>query len=71
MVDHSKFERSALHLFTHLEAFDEVVSSDLLDPSVAAGLRDDRVRLTLVPTRGETHRTGEERDHSQEDHQRA
>jgi DeoR/GlpR family transcriptional regulator of sugar metabolism len=49
MVDHTKFSKLALHMFTHLDAFDEVVTTDLLDPRDAEALREDRVRLTLVP----------------------
>ncbi len=80
MVDHSKFERSALHLFTHLDVFDDVVSTDLLAPSIAANLLNHRVKLTLTTGQarpGErqggdrTIGTGAERDVSQEDHQRA
>jgi DeoR/GlpR family transcriptional regulator of sugar metabolism len=49
LVDHTKFQKTALHLFTHLRAFDEVVSTDLLDPSIVRDLRNDRVMLTTLP----------------------
>ena len=53
LVDHTKFEKSALHMFTHLNVFDEVISSDLLDPQIANDLRDARVRLSLVAMGGD------------------
>ena len=81
MLDHSKFERSALHLFTHLGAFDEVVSTALGDPGIADALRNEQVRLTLVAgggagreeTRARGQRetfAGDRHGVSQEDHQR-
>jgi DeoR/GlpR family transcriptional regulator of sugar metabolism len=48
LVDHTKFERSALHLFSHLSAFDEVLTSDLLDPLIVNDLREAKVRLSVI-----------------------
>jgi DeoR/GlpR family transcriptional regulator of sugar metabolism len=48
MVDHTKFQKSALHLFSPLNVFDEVVTTDLLDPTLVESLRGDRVNLALL-----------------------
>jgi DeoR/GlpR family transcriptional regulator of sugar metabolism len=48
MVDHTKFEKSALHMFSHLSTFDEVLTSDLLAPRIVADLREARVKLSVV-----------------------
>lgn len=49
MADHTKFGKSALHLFSHLNVFDEVISTDLLDSKIANELRNDNVKLELLP----------------------
>jgi DeoR/GlpR family transcriptional regulator of sugar metabolism len=48
LVDHTKFEKSALHLFSHLSTFDEVLTSDLVDPLIVNDLRDARVKLSVI-----------------------
>jgi DeoR/GlpR family transcriptional regulator of sugar metabolism len=48
MVDHTKFQKSALHLFSHLNVFNEVVTTNLLDATLVETLRNDRVNLSLL-----------------------
>ena len=48
MVDHFKFGRTALHLFTDLGVFDGVVTSQALPREQAAALEEDGIRLYLA-----------------------
>ena len=48
MVDHFKFGRTALHLFTDLGVFDGVVTSQALPREKAAALEEDGIRLYLA-----------------------
>jgi DeoR/GlpR family transcriptional regulator of sugar metabolism len=66
MVDHSKFEKSALHLFTHLGVFDNVVTTDLLAPEIATSLRKDGVKLTVLPHGGAADKPADKRAGSHE-----
>lgn len=49
LVDHTKFDRRALHQFASLTDFSYVVVDDGLDPAVAQKLRDDGVNLVVAP----------------------
>ncbi|MEF2553295.1 DeoR/GlpR family DNA-binding transcription regulator [Aurantimonas sp. A2-1-M11] len=51
MVDHRKFGRTALHLFTDLGVFDGVVTSTALPRERAAALEEDGIRLYLAEER--------------------
>jgi DeoR/GlpR family transcriptional regulator of sugar metabolism len=51
LVDHTKFNNSALHMCARLDAFDEVITTDLVDPQVADALRKSGVPLSQISTR--------------------
>lgn len=47
MVDHQKFGKTALHLFSELNEFDGVITSSDIDPEVADTLRREGIPLYL------------------------
>lgn len=50
VVDHSKFDRTALNTFARLDEFDHIIVDDGLAPDAAAGLREQGFSLEIVET---------------------
>ena len=60
LFDHSKFGKSALHLFGQLKEFDRVLTTEGADTNEINCLRNDGVLIEVVPTRADVPPKGED-----------